>query len=75
MVEGTKVTKFVDEVHFGATPNGESIGRWPNGAGELVPMSEAYFGRRKRDLPRVGPIVISELHYAPGPPSLRRGNY
>ena len=62
------VNQFVDEVHFPATPNGESMGRLPNGLGDLVPLLQRSLGGVNGD-PRVGPILISELNYNPGPPS------
>ena len=66
--ENGGVQQFVDEVRFPATPNGESMGRWPNGTGELAPMSQRTLGNDNAT-PRVGPIVINELHYHPGAPS------
>ena len=63
------VSQFVDDVHFPATPNGESMGRLPNGSGGLAPLSNRTLGSENSD-PRVGPVVISELNYAPGSPSI-----
>jgi len=60
-----KLTMFVDHVDFGASINGESFGRWPNGAGDPYPMSDTSFGDANIG-PRVGPILISEVHYNPG---------
>jgi len=59
---------FVDFVEFGAAANGESFGRWPNGAGGLYPMRSVTLGSANSG-PRVGPVVISELHYAPTAPT------
>lgn len=56
--------RFVDYVEFGPTANGESLGRWPNAAGRLYPMLSRTLGAPNSG-PRVGPVVISELHYAP----------
>ena len=62
------VRLFVDEVHFPATPNGESMGRVPDGSGALAPMQQTTLGSENA-APRVGPVVISELNYNPGTPS------
>ena len=37
---GGTIIRFADEVSFGASFNPESFGRWPNGSGELFPMSD-----------------------------------
>ena len=55
---------FVDHVTFGAALLGESIGRWPNGIGELFPMDSTTFGAENSG-PRVGPVIISEIQYNP----------
>ena len=62
------VAWFVDDVHFLASPNGESFGRVPNGSGRLVPQQNTTLGGTNSS-PRVGPLVISELNYSPGTPS------
>ena len=62
------VTAFADEVHFRASANGETMGRIPIGSGRLVPLDRNSLGCHSV-LPRVGPLVISELNYNPGPPS------
>lgn len=63
-----RVSRFVDEVHFGGTRAGESIGRVPDGSGGFAPLSRLGLGCSNSH-PRVGPIVISELHYAPAEPA------
>ena len=63
-----QVTQFVNDVHFWATPNGESLGRFPNGTGLLTRMSTTTLGQTNSE-PRVGPIVISEVHHTPAEPS------
>ena len=63
-----EVLWFVDDVHFGATPSGESMGRVPDGFGRLVPLVETTFGTPNAN-PRFGPVVISELNYAPSQPA------
>jgi len=61
------VAQFVDEVHFPATANGEAMGRFPDGSGGLTPMRQRTLGAAN-SAPRVGPVVISELHYTPAAP-------
>jgi hypothetical protein len=56
--------RFVDFVEFGAAANGESLGRWPDAAGRLYPMQSPTLGAANSG-PRVGPLLISELNYAP----------
>ena len=62
------VQSFVDDVHFSATPNGESFGRDPNGRGRLAPQDQLTIGSGNGAV-RVGPAVVSELNYNPGTPS------
>ena len=66
--ENGEVVSFVDEVHFGASANGESIGRVPGYDHGLAPLRSLTLGATNGE-PRVGPLLISELHYAPGDPS------
>jgi hypothetical protein len=61
-------TQFVDAVSFGAAAPGESFGRTPNGAGRLYPAAAQTFGG-ENSLPRVGPLVMTEVMFAPGDPS------
>ena len=69
---------FVDHVEFGASLNGVSFGRWPNGsAGKLYPMKErslfdeatGTYPPQKRGGPNPGAmrgqIMISEIMYNP----------
>ena len=63
-----KVGSFVDDVHFSASPNGESFARVPNGSGHLAPMQSLTLGTENGKV-RVGPLVISELNYNPAQPS------
>ena len=58
------ILSFVDDVHFSAAPNGESLGRFPNGTGRLAPMQNTTLGTAN-DGVRVGPLIISEVHYHP----------
>ena len=68
LVRGTKATgtisHFVDDVHFRATLNGESLGRIPNGDGRLSPLTRNTLGTANVN-PRVGPLVISEVQFNP----------
>ncbi|MBE3096092.1 MAG: lamin tail domain-containing protein [Planctomycetes bacterium] len=57
--------QFVDHVEFGAAANGESFGRWPDGDGILYPMATRTLPGENSG-PRIGPLVISEVHYNPG---------
>jgi len=58
------LVRFADHVEFGAAVNGESFGRWPNGTGELYPMTDRTLDPAGANSgPRVGPVVISEVHY------------
>ncbi len=63
-----KLTGFADDVHFGASLNGEAFGRAPNGTGRLAPMEELTLGSAN-SAPRVGPVVISEVQYNPDDPT------
>ena len=47
--------------------NGESWGRVPNGSGQLAPLLTRSLGR-ENSTARIGPVVISELHYHPRDP-------
>lgn len=53
-----------DTVEYGAQFNGESWGRWPNGTGILYPMTNLTLNAENSG-PRIGPVVISEIHYHP----------
>ena len=66
--EAGSIAKIVDDVHFGASRNGESFGRTPDGAGRLAPMLQRTLGEAN-STPRVGPVIITELNYDPGLPS------
>ena len=57
-----------DAVEFGATFNGDSLGRLPNGSGRLTRLAANSFGSANGDS-EVGPLVISEVNYHPGDPS------
>ncbi len=59
---------FVDSVHFAASAQNESFGRLPNGSGPLAPMRSITMGSANQSA-RVGPVIISEVHYHPADPS------
>jgi hypothetical protein len=64
------VTMFVeDSVSFGATFNGDSLGRSPNGTGRLTRLAANSFGSANASDAKVGPLVISEVNYHPADPS------
>ena len=56
---------FIDVVEFGATYNGESFGRIPEGTGRLV-ANAAVTPEAANSAAKVGPILITEVHYNPG---------
>ncbi|NIP97538.1 MAG: lamin tail domain-containing protein, partial [Akkermansiaceae bacterium] len=57
---------FVDRVEFAAAFPGDTLGRWPDGAGSdrLITMTAATFGSANRG-PQIGPVVLSEVMYHP----------
>jgi len=62
------LTHFVAHAEFGAqanAANGESWGRWPDPGGLLYPMTQWTPGAPNSG-PRLGSVVISEVHYNPG---------
>lgn len=60
--------EFADQVEFGPTLNGESLGRLPDGTGRLTPQSRRTLGATNR-AHRNGPLVITEVQYNPGSPN------
>jgi len=57
---------FVDHAEFGASANGESFGRWPDGGRGFYPMQSQTFGLSNYiggNRVRVGPVVVSEVMY------------
>ena len=57
-----------DAVEFGATFNGESLGRLSDDTGRLTRLAETSFGSAN-GAAEVGPLVISEVNYHPEDPS------
>ncbi len=60
------LTHFGDHVETGAQAVGESWGRWPDGSGRLYPLSELTPGAENLSPPRLGSVILSEVHYHPG---------
>ena len=56
--------RFVDHVEFGGSFNGVTLGRWPNGEGQLVPMTANTLDTANSD-PVIGSVIISEIMYNP----------
>jgi hypothetical protein len=59
---------YSDGFRFRAAENGVSFGRYTNSAGQvLFPAQLSTTLGRANSGPRVGPVVINEIRYAPGP--------
>jgi len=56
------LSEFIERFEYGPSKEGETLGRYPNGTGELMPLAEATWGRTN-SAPRVGPVIMSELMY------------
>jgi len=54
---------FSDSATFGAAFSGESFARIPDGTGPVVPASSRTLGLANTESPRIGPIIITEVHY------------
>jgi hypothetical protein len=63
-----EVAYFADDLQLGATTEGETWGRVPNGEGVFAPLRSSTFGRANSD-PRAGGIAMTELQYHPAAPS------
>jgi hypothetical protein len=59
-----QVVSFVDDVHFGGSRPGESLSRWPNGAGRVTAAERLSLGATNAP-PRKPTVTISEIHYHP----------
>ncbi len=66
--EAESIHRFVDDVHFGGSMNGESFGRVPNGAGRIYPNVRRTPGGPNSSH-RAGQLLISEVNYHPGQPT------
>jgi hypothetical protein len=61
-----QLTGYSHGVVFGASFNGVSFGRYVNSAGEELFPQQTYVTLNSADAgPRIGPIVINEIHYHP----------
>ncbi|KKL67357.1 hypothetical protein LCGC14_2135790, partial [marine sediment metagenome] len=60
-----KLIAFADHIEVPPADVGETIGRWPNGEGNFHRMSGDTIGAENVG-PRLGSVIISELHYNPG---------
>ena len=60
--------QFMDQVEFGPTRVGQSLGRVPNGSGRFAPLQTNTFGRANGTA-AVGTLLISEVNYHPQDPS------
>ena len=56
--------RFVDHVEFPPARNSEPFGRYPNATGKLYPLNAQSPGA-PNSTPRVGPVLITEIHYNP----------
>ncbi|MBK8049912.1 MAG: lamin tail domain-containing protein [Anaerolineales bacterium] len=58
--------QLVDAIEFGASPNGVALGRYTTSTGAVhFPLLANVTLGAANALPRVGPVVINELMYAP----------
>ncbi len=62
------IASFVDDVHFRAAANGETLGRLDARSNELMPLAHNGLGCGS-EIPRVGPLILSEIQYNPGEPT------
>ena len=69
VVQGSVVPFVEESVSFGATFNGDSLGRLPNGTGRLTRLASSSFGSANSSDAAVGPLVISEVNYHPENPN------
>ena len=62
----TNLTGYVHGFAFGAAPNGVSFGRHVTSAGEELFVLQSRLTLQATNAePRVGPVVVSEIHYHP----------
>lgn len=61
-----ELTGYIDGTTFGAAANGVAFGRFTNSVGEVqFPAMGALTPGGPNAAPRVGPVVINEIHYHP----------
>jgi len=70
-----QLQRFVDHVEFGATIDGVTLGRYPDGTGALTPLAQQTLLDETsgvipiaklaaaNSVPRSGPVVLNEIHY------------
>ncbi|MFT7641368.1 MAG: hypothetical protein ACI9G1_003115, partial [Pirellulaceae bacterium] len=59
-----EIVSFTDHIQFPAAANGESYGRFPNGTGDIVPLTSLTLNAENSG-PRIGPVIINEVMYNP----------
>jgi len=59
---------IADDVHFDASPDGISLGRYPDGEGTLARLTRMTLAG-KNGPPTIGEVVLSEVNYHPSEPS------
>lgn len=65
---GTAVVAFSDHVELGATFNGVTLGRQPEGIGRLIPLGQPSLGA-PNGAHATAEVVVTEIQYHPDPPS------
>lgn len=74
-----QLVRYVDQYQYGASQNGFSFGRYPDGTGDFMTLSAPTFGvsgpasvddfrtgtGARNAGPKVGPVVINEIMYHP----------
>ncbi|GMQ80542.1 MAG: hypothetical protein BMS9Abin04_548 [Planctomycetia bacterium] len=65
--DGTDLLGYNESIRFGASLNGETMGRFPNATGRLFPMLINTMGSQNSE-PRIGAVVITEIMYHPPSP-------
>jgi len=69
--DGTNLTGYLQGYEFGAAENGVSFGRYQNSLTNIHFVAQAALTLGAANgLPKVGPVVISEINYRPVEPSL-----
>ena len=68
IANGAVAETIVDQVEFGATFNGESLGRLPDGTGRLSRLDSVTLGSTNSGQ-KADTLVISEVNYHPADPT------
>lgn len=62
-----ELTGYSDGFVFGASANAVTFGRWTNSVGVVLYPAQIGNSMSLPNLgPRIGPVVLNEIHYAPG---------